>query len=151
MASKGAAGHDDGSARRGSLDHPRATEHLRGPLTTTTRVEADAMLDPRRNLPEPPNTTERHSGRRQKGSRRGALELAATHFSTQLPIHPAARHTRAHMSSSEPRFALGRLAGCLSNNRTRPELAHAPRRRDNRDTIELGRRATGSRPNLTKR
>jgi len=151
MASKGAAGDDDDSARCRSLDHPRATHHLRGSLTTTTRVEAGALLDPRHNLPEPPNPTERHSGHRQKGSRRSALKLATTHFSTQLPIHPAARHTRAHMSSREPRLALGRLAGCLSRNRTRPELAHAPRRRDNRDTIELGRRATGSRTNLTER
>jgi hypothetical protein len=58
MAGKRAPRHDDRGPGRRSLDEARAAEHLRRSLTTAARYEAEALLKPRRELPDPSDMPE---------------------------------------------------------------------------------------------
>ena len=55
------------------------------------------------------------------------------------------------MRSRKPRFVLVGLAGSLGGNRLIAVVAHPARRRDHRDSIQLGVGATSSRAHLTER
>jgi hypothetical protein len=82
---------------------------------------------------------------------RGALELTAAHFATELAVDPAARHASIHMGFRTFRVAVARLSGRLSGNSAVAELAHATRRGDRRDSLKLGVGATNGRAHLAER
>ncbi len=142
---------DKRCAGDGCLGDSGAAKNLRGTPAATARKERHALFYPESELAETPVMPERRGGHWKERRCGCALELAPTHFAAQSAIDLPARNTRGYMGSCQSRIVFICLARRIGGDHSFAELAHAARRRDGRDSIQLGVGATGRRAHFSER